>query len=450
MNDFTIGTEQHDGHGQIGTTFGETFEKELTHLQAEYDLEQLAEECKALVRRREVQNAMDLLRIIMCYSVVDYSLRMVGIWCTVVGIANLSKTALLNRLRNSQMWMGKLVMLALGQQKLLHQGVDKLRVRIIDASVICQLGSRGADWRLHMSFDLMAGCLDEVELTNGSGAERLNRFAFKPGELCIADRAYAVAKSLGWILAQGAWVLVRAGWSRLSYENENGQRFDVVQWLRGTHLERLGAPAEVTVWITCPEGRYALRLLAQAISEEATEKARRKARADAAKNHNTVDERSLFVAGYVLLLTNLPADIWAIDSVIQLYRFRWQIELAFKRMKGLIHLDHLRCKDPELVQVCLFAKLFAVILMERHQLQLTAQQADAFISTDRPISLWRLSALFLDHIRSSVHGQFTLANILEAFPRLTRFLADEPRKRKQQFALAKSLLLAFSPTCASA
>ena len=445
MNNFTIGKEGHESQAQAEIGLGEAFEKELAHLQAEYDLEQLAAECKALVRCRKVKNAVDLLRIIMCYSVVDYPLRMVGIWCAVLEIANLSKTALLNRLRNSQMWMGRLVMLALGQQKLLQQGFEKFRVRIIDASVICQLGSHGVDWRLHMSFDLMAGCLDAIELTDGHGAERLNRFTFKPGELCIADRAYAVAKSLGWILAQGAGVLVRTGWNRLTYEYENGKRFDVVQWLREAHLSPLGAPAEVTVWITCPEGRYALRLLGQALSEEATEKARRKARADAAKNHNTVDERSLFVAGYILLLTNLPADAWSIDFVIKLYRFRWQIELAFKRMKGLIHLDHLRCKDPELVQVCLFGKLLAMILMERHQLGLAAQQVDAFLSTDRPVSLWRLSALFIEHLRFAIRGQITLLKILDAFPHLLRYLADEPRKRKQQFIVAKSLLVAFMP-----
>jgi hypothetical protein len=280
---------------------------------------------------------MDLLRMIMGYSVLDYSLRMLGIWCSVLGIAHLSKTALLKRLRNSQQWMGKVVMLA---------NQVRLRVRLIDASVIGQWGSRGADWRLHLSFDLLAGCLDAIELTDGRGAERLNRFTFQAGELCIADRAYALAKSLGWIVAQGAWVLVRTGWNRIALEYEDGQRFDVVQWLREARLAPLGTPAEVQVWLTCPQGRYAFRLLAQAISEEAAEKARRRARQEARKNHHTPDERSLFVAGFVLLLTNLPAAAWPIDCVLRLYRFRWQIELAFKRMKGLIHLDHLRCKDP--------------------------------------------------------------------------------------------------------
>ena len=377
MNNSTITEKQKGKDAQSRLEWGNMLESELARLQAAYDLDQLAVENKALVRKREVRSAMDLLRMVLGYSLLDYSLRMLGMWSAVLGIAYLSKTALLKRLRKSQQWMGRLVMLALGQQQLLRPGQERLRVRLIDASVICQLGSRGSDWRLHLSFDLLAGCLDEIDLTDGHGAERLNRFNFKPGELCIADRAYSVAKSLGWIVSQGAWVLVRAGWNRMKYEDQYGQTFDVVQWLQKAHLTPLGAPAETTVWVTCPQGRYAFRLVAQAISAQSAEKARRKARADAKKNHNNIDERSLFVAGFVLLISNLPATDWPVEQVLQLYRFRWQIELAFKRMKGLIHLDHLRCKDPELVQVCLFGKLLAIILMERHQLALATKQVDS-------------------------------------------------------------------------
>lgn len=439
MTDSTITEEEKEVLAQAESGWGGALARELAQMQAAYDLDQLAKESTALVRHRGVQSAMDLLRMVLGYSVLDYSLRMLGIWCTVLGIAHLSKTALLKRLRHSQRWMGKLVMLALGQQQLLLSNQERLRVRLIDASVICQWGSRGADWRLHLSFDLLAGCLDAIELTDGRGAERLNRFTFQPGELCIADRAYALAKSLGWIVSQGAWVLVRAGWNRAKYEDQDGQTFDGVQWLREARLAPLGAPAETTVWITCPQGRYAFRLLAQAISEQAAEKARRRARAEAKKNHHTPDERSLFVAGFVLLLTNLPSGVWSIERVLQLYRFRWQIELAFKRMKGLIHLDHLRCKDPELVQVCLFGKLLAILLMERQQLSLAAQQVDAFLATDRPISFWRLNALLLDHIRASVRGHMTFEDLLDAFPRLLRYLTDDPRKRNQQFAVARAL-----------
>jgi IS4 transposase len=46
------------------------------------------------------------------------------------------------------------------------------------------------------------------------------------------------------------------------------------------------------------------------------------------------------------------------------YRFRWQIELAFKRMKSILNLDELPAKDPALARTVLYAKLLAALLVE--------------------------------------------------------------------------------------
>jgi len=51
--------------------------------------------------------------------------------------------------------------------------------------------------------------------------------------------------------------------------------------------------------------------------------------------------------------------------VLALYRFRWQIELAFKRMKSLAGLDALPAKKPALAQTWIYARLIAVLLAER-------------------------------------------------------------------------------------
>src|SRR5262249_26959345 len=55
---------------------------------------------------------------------------------------------------------------------------------------------------------------------------------------------------------------------------------------------------------------------------------------------------TLEAAKYVMLLTSLPPDTFPTTAVLAIYRFRWQIELAFKRMsnchvvagRSLIHL----------------------------------------------------------------------------------------------------------------
>ena len=50
-----------------------------------------------------------------------------------------------------------------------------------------------------------------------------------------------------------------------------------------------------------------------------------------------VQAETLEAAGHVLLLTSLPEDEYSAEQVADCYRLRWQIELAFKRLKSLLH-----------------------------------------------------------------------------------------------------------------
>lgn len=429
---------------QQGTLMDKEVEAGLQAFFGGQDLDGLAKETQALVRRRGIDSAVALLRLVLGYSILDYSLRLLGVWCTVVGIGYLSKTALRQRLGHCRAWLGRLVLLALQQQTVSLPPGKRVRVKLVDATVVTQPGSRGADWRMHLSFDLGAMCLEDIALTDGKGAERLGRFRFQPGEICLADRAYALAQSLGHICAAGAWLVVRTGWNRLALENEAGERFELIPWLAQQNLRPSGAPSEVAVWVSTPQGRFALRLGAQALPEAAVEKARRKVRADAAKNHHTPDARSLFAAGFILLLTNLPPSEWPMALVLQLYRFRWQVELVFKRLKGVIRLNELRCKDPELAQVYLLGKLLGVIFIERIQLQLAAGYPERFLSTERPVSFWGLTSLLWQELCLFLRGPVRMDKILAQFPLLCRYLCDAPRKRPQQAAVARCLFQQLS------
>lgn len=53
----------------------EEMEKGLMYLEKEYDLEKSAQMSGALIRRRGIGSARDLLRMVLGYSVLDFSLR---------------------------------------------------------------------------------------------------------------------------------------------------------------------------------------------------------------------------------------------------------------------------------------------------------------------------------------------------------------------------------------
>ena len=47
-----------------------------------------------------------------------------------------------------------------------------------------------------------------------------------------------------------------------------------------------------------------------------------------------------------------------------MYRTRWQIELAFKRLKSILNIDQLKARDPALARSWILAHLIAAVMLE--------------------------------------------------------------------------------------
>src|ERR1019366_729616 len=144
--------------------------------------------------------------------------------------------------------------------------------------------------------------------------------------------------------------------------DKNGKRLNAV------HLARRLTPnqnLEWGVWVHTNDGKKIRgRLIVVRRSRQATEYARKKLRQEASKKQKSVSAEALEAAEYFFLWTTLPKS-WMRKTILQLYRCRWQIELAFKRMKSIMGLGHLPRKDPESCRAWLHGKLFTSLLVER-------------------------------------------------------------------------------------
>jgi hypothetical protein len=378
---------------------------------------------------------MVLLRLVMVYALTDYSLRMVGLWGTVMEWGSLSKSGVRKRLQNCQKWIGILIVLVLRAGKLSVPKHADMRVRLMDASVISKPGSRKGDWRLHLSFDLSAGRIDDVQLTTIKEGETLTRWQFEANEICLADRCYGVLRSLGVVLGAGAYFVIRVGWQNLPMQDREGRPFSVSNWLRVQSNDPAAQPAQTQVWVRTPQGRFPIRLIARAIPPEKVERLRQNMQTEAKRKHRCLDERSLLAAGFVMVVSNLPAPNWSAGQILDLYRFRWQIELVFKRLKSLLTLDHLRVTiDPGLAQVYLLTKILIALLLGELQWRFVLADPDTFQDPDHPVSLWRFTQLLYDAFRQTLMGHLSWELIQSHWPRLKRYLGDDPRHRRSQFA----------------
>jgi hypothetical protein len=203
--------------------------------------------------------------------------------------------------------------------------------------------------------------------TDLHGAENLQRLTYRPGDIVLADRCYARPRDLRPVMDADADFIVRTGWNSLRLLQPNGEPFDLFAAL-AAQVEQEG---EVQVRIdegtkrTPPSEPLTLRLIIRRKDPEQVEAELKRLLKDAKKRGKQPDPRSLEAAKYILLLTSLPADAFRPTDILAIYRFRWQIELAFKRFKSLAGLDLLPAKKPELARAWIYARLIVAIIAEQ-------------------------------------------------------------------------------------
>jgi hypothetical protein len=183
----------------------------------------------------------------------------------------------------------------------------------------------------------------------------------------LGDRYYAKPRDLRPVIDAGADFVVRTGWNSLRLLQPDGEPFDLFATLAAQAEQEGEAQVRIHEGTTGapPPEPLILRLVVRRKDPEQAEAEQKRLLKDARKRGKQPDPRSLEAAKYILILTSLPADTFATADVLALYRFRWQIELAFKRMKSLAGLAELPAKKPELAQAWVYARLIVALLAEQ-------------------------------------------------------------------------------------
>jgi hypothetical protein len=322
--------------------------------------QEAARETGALRRTRGFRDAAVLLRVLLIHLVEGCSLRETAVRADAGGLAKVSDVALLGRLRGCGEWFRWMVeQMSRRLSTTTHEVLGGRRVRLVDATVVCEPGATGSTWRIHYMIDLSSLACEQLDVTLPDEGETLTRFEVQENDVLMADRGLAHRRGIRHVVEHGGHVIVRSNMVSVPLEDDKGRPLALLPKLRKLPVGQARAwPALVRD----ERGTIAVHVCALKKSAEQRRKAQAKLREVASRKGRNLQPDTLEAAGYVVVLTTLP-DVSA-QQILELYRHRWQIELAFKRLKSLLQLGHLKKTDPQGAKAWLQGKLFVATLIE--------------------------------------------------------------------------------------
>lgn len=443
----------------------------LAQLPATY--EQPARELKAFRRARGLRSAGDLLRGLVAFVLWARSLRELGAWATLIGLGHLSHVAWRNRLRGAAPFL--LWLLA----ELLAVPVPPApspmpRIVLVDGTRLKEPGGCGDDWRVPLGYDVMAGRVLHVKVSDRHTAEALSLFPCQAGDRIVADRGYCGRAQLAVASRAGARYLVRLAPHQVPLRDAQGEPVAVVNWLNacgaGHH--------SMSVSFEYDGQRFAGRLIACSFPPEVAECARAKERKK--NQQRQVQEDTLYVCGWLLLLSTCSPQDWSDAQLLELYRARWQIELAIKSLKQLLPLVQWRGQTAATNEATLLALLVATALQQnvasqmrqqlsqalsqwsqQHLATASASVSDATSAASVPnaasvpdapsarsqlsISSWTLRSLSVQTLCQVVQGYWNVQRLSACLPWLGRYLCHRRKRPHQESTIRSQVLTRFAP-----
>ena len=227
---------------------------------------------------------------------------------------------------------------------------------------------------------------------------------------------------------------MRVNTESLPLHTLEAQPFDLLKAVKA--IRRAGS---VRFWrvrtVDMHGGAVAGRVCALRKAREAIRIAHKSLRKKASKKGTRLQPRTLEFAKYLIAFTTFPEAEFSAAYVLQWYRTRWQVELAFMRFKALAQLGHLPTHDDESAKALLFGKLYVALLVEKlisHTRSISPWENPW--QRHRPPSAWRDFRFMVHQATRAIEPSLPLSRAIRDWNVISEQLADPPRKRTPQLA----------------
>jgi hypothetical protein len=278
----------------------------------------------------------------------------------------LTKKAVWSRICNSAEWLRWLC-----EHIYRHQGVLVERPAWLFGKTVCLVdgteevlhGSKKEYFMLHYSIDLFSLGMREMRLTDMKCGEKLTNFTvFGCGDIVVGDRAYGTIPGMEYLRGQGSDFVLRLRAGAFTVYDGQGERVNETECLSDLGE---GESTGIVVYYQVNGVFMPLRICAvrkDKDSERAGLKrlTKRKQRKQGGKAPSAVERE---YNKYIIVATSLGEEVSA-GQVLELYRMRWEIELAFKRLKSLFGYGEVPMKLGKSARAWFYGKLLLAALCE--------------------------------------------------------------------------------------
>ena len=223
----------------------------------------------------------------------------------------------------------------------------------------CRTQQKKASLKLQLRFDVLTGCFEHFQLTDGVTADSKAEKQFQPlpaGSLRLADLGYFSLNTFEKLTAANVFWITRLKVCCHLFD-EQGNPLCLQKRLAGETTD--------VVDFTCCVGatqRLPARLVALRLCEKQTNKRRRDIKRHAKRRRISVSKKRLQLAGWDIYMTNVEAHQLTAEQIATLARIRWQIELMFKCFKSIGRIHVSRSQKPYHFLCQVYAKLIAQLI----------------------------------------------------------------------------------------
>ena len=384
-------------------------------------------ETKAIERRREIKNPIDLIKLCFLYLTGGYSLLEISVIALNLGIGKINDVAFLKKFAKCQEWfswmISKIIPKPIIEYKV-PKGLERYKITAIDASDVKEKGKSGRIFKLHYAIDLLKMCAANFKITTQKVGETLLNFDIGKDWLVLADRAYGTIKSIEYCLKSQANFIIRLKYGAFKLYDQEGKEIDLLAKLRDVTSD---IATNIEVYANLGSlGFTKLRVCTTKIPEDRLDKVERKLKQSDSKKQRKTSKEALFMAKFVVVITALPDEISA-DEIISLYRLRWQVEIYFKRLKSIIDFGNVPLRREDSIMTWLNGKLMISLLIEQ---MISEVSFPPELTENR--SIWREIKLIYRMIRDNI---LSLGKLLSYFSSIAEILKIEKRKKLRKLQM---------------